>query len=324
MTNPIKLIEQCKYQEATKLLNTQIAEHSKKINELQTLLHICAQGIGGEHKWDYYYLRPYALGRKQLLVKIFNLKEWQNKATLSNILVPAEEGLGDELLYTTYLHLLEKKANIIYVECDPRLKPIFERSYNPNKFVFFERGMDNLKKYAPKCQYFILSSELTYRLNPEFTPNLTQPLKCFKIEDNLFIDRNNINIGISHHTLPKKKTNLSNSWLDAVIQLFPDYLFINLQNDDLPCATRIGGVDLFENIELLAALIDKMKTVITISNTIAHLAGRLHKKCLLITPMNCNTRWLMTDIKNYYPKTTHIRGDWDYVQKQIIKELEKL
>jgi hypothetical protein len=332
MTNPTELFEQCKYQEAADAAIELINRHKTELYKLMSFLPACYHGIGDKDKWKYYCHRPCASDRKELIKQLFGLKEWRNGSTIDNIIIPAEEGIGDELLYTTYLHLLEKRANIIYVECDPRLKSLFEYSYNPRKFVFFERGVkDLLQKYAKKCHYFILSSDLTYRLNPEFIPKLTKPLKTFEFE-NEFFPYLFKHIGISHHTNTANQQPIpKNDFWSKIINNFKSdssYRFLDLQPykplQSIQPTFLSKQIDFYNDIQIVASFINKLDIVITISNTIAHLAGRLHKKCLLITPMNCNTRWLMTDVKNFYPKMTHIRGDWDYVQKRVIEELKKL
>lgn len=348
MNDPKMLIDHCKYQEAGQALMKSIGEHQLELRKLMSMLHICCQGIGDKDRWKYYCHRPCAPERKNIIKKIFGLKEWRGDTTFDNILIPAEEGIGDELIYTVYLHLLEKRANIIYVECDPRLKPLFERTYNSHKFVFFERGTDDLQKHAKKCQYFILSSDLTYRLNPDFIPKLTKSLKSNNqcgYDGNLpiiipkkFLTKkiNNKRIGISYITFgDNAKTRMPPfTFWENIFNTYP-VPYLNLQETNKTPTDKRGFLypdgDLYEvdcdfrnDIDLLASIISDLDLVITISNSVAHLAGRLHKKCLLITPMNCNTRWLMTDVKNFYPKMTHIRGDWDYVQKRVIEELRKL
>lgn len=55
------------------------------------------------------------------------------------LLVCAEQGVGDELRYSAYFPKLANMAREIYVECDQRLIPLFERSFAKAKFFHSTR-----------------------------------------------------------------------------------------------------------------------------------------------------------------------------------------
>lgn len=320
-----ELINKCEYIKA-------IGEINNEIRILLSMLHVCFHGIGNESRWQYYNMRLNAPERAGIIKKYLK-KEITTKSGKPIIIVPAEEGIGDELLYTTYLHLLENKAGHIYVECDNRLKFLFERTYNSGKFTFLERKekSNQLFKYIEKSNMCILSSDLTRSLNPNFEPNKTIPLNIYRPIIKDLGTKNKPNIGISHYTSSKRKSAMpEKDFLHKMINICKNCTFFNLQPNScqIENTKTLPGFDYYNDIPLLAQLICSLDMVVTIDNFMAHLCGRLHKKCLLITLKNCNTRWLMAngDCSAYYPTVKHIRGNsfdsWNDVLDRVIKELK--
>jgi hypothetical protein len=343
MKKILTLIKECKYQEALDVMLEEIKNHSSKIMRLQSLLHICAQGMGGENKWGYYDLRPGVQRRKFIFTRAsgaqeYNQELWSNSKKPKTLLVLADEGLGDELHYTTYIDQLNDiSADHIYMECDERLTPLFQRTYGNNRITFFPRGTDsvaqqnNIAKRMNKCNFFILMGDLIHKINPGFKGKPI-PLKINRELTPIEKTKGSKTIGISYISM-KPKMFKKDFWM-TIFKKFPDYTFLNLQENS--CTTKvknnylnkqiveIASVDLYADIDSLASIINSCDMIITISNTIAHLTGRLHKKAILITPMDCNSRWIMTDVANYYPEMKHIRGEADYVQERVAEELGRL
>ena len=54
---------------------------------------------------------------------------WQGEAG-KNVFLWAEQGIGDEIMYSSMIPELEKLCENLIVECDERLIPLFERSFS--------------------------------------------------------------------------------------------------------------------------------------------------------------------------------------------------
>jgi hypothetical protein len=91
---------------------------------------------------------------------------------------------------------------------------------------------------------------------------------------------------------------------------------------------RTAGVDLYNDIDGLSALICAMDVVITIDNYVAHLAGRLGRRCVVLLSTVHDWRWqLEGTTMPWYPHTSILRqqeyNDWHTVSAELMKLLER-
>lgn len=93
----------------------------------------------------------------------FDLPEWTGQTLAGkSILVMAEQGLGDELLFGLNFKRLYEEAGQLYIGCDPRLVSIFKRSF-PNAIIAgFEdqrlegrryRSFPSIQRHLKKIDY---------------------------------------------------------------------------------------------------------------------------------------------------------------------------
>jgi ADP-heptose:LPS heptosyltransferase len=92
---------------------------------------------------------------------------------------------------------------------------------------------------------------------------------------------------------------------------------------------QIDAIDLYNDIDGLAALISNLDHVITIDNAVAHLASNIGVPTILLLSTIHDWRWLkFSQQLPWYPKTTLIRqndaGNWDNVQAELLNNIERL
>ena len=75
--------------------------------------------------------------------------------------------------------------------------------------------------------------------------------------------------------------------------------FENLASEFGHVALSFRAVDKWSDLEGLASLIDACDEVVTIDNSIVHLAGALGKKCNLLLPLGADWRWGGKDEKKF-------------------------
>lgn len=95
----------------------------------------------------------------------FPQREWalQNLPRGKKALIYMEQGMGDEFMFSWFLHYAEEVApGQLVVECDPRLVPVFERSFPTIEFI---------GKAAPIDPRF-LADDILYKLPIGHLPNL--------------------------------------------------------------------------------------------------------------------------------------------------------
>ena len=71
---------------------------------------------------------------------------------------------------------------------------------------------------------------------------------------------------------------------------------------------QFNDINLFDDIESVASIIQSCDIVITCSNSTAHLAGALGKDTYLLIPFSRGKLWYWTDVsgKSYWYPTIHI------------------
>ena len=223
-------------------------------------------------------------------------------------MVVKEQGVGDEILYASmYTDLLNKYQNI-KIETDPRLISLFERSFKvKDKFVPYTKYSKN-KKALKQFDTIIFAASLG-RL---FRNNLSDfPKKDFLKVDKqkskdikIILDTidSKYKIGISWRSRtdttllgPAKSLNLN--LLLPILQM-KKFTFINLQYGDTKKEIddfynfskikihTIDKVDLFNDFELISALVKSLDLFITVSNSTAHVSGGLGVPTWVIKPKN--------------------------------------
>jgi tetratricopeptide (TPR) repeat protein len=260
------------------------------------------------------------------------------------LLMWSEQGIGDELMFSCLIpDLLLRAAHVDY-ECDARLLPLFSRTYPEVTFIDYNARTRHLHEdYDLHCPIGDLPKLLliegkdptsfdvlktSEELNGKFT---------FQIGAAEGIQKPRV--GLSYQTSSregKERTPPVDFWKQLLTKVNAD--FVDLQNPpDSPASVlrqlgysgRYGlpfHLDFFNDIDALASLIQTLDLVITIDNYIAHLAGRLGKKTIILLPLSPNWRWLLTRPDSiWYPDAHLIRqsspGNWDDVQEALIKRL---
>jgi hypothetical protein len=332
----------CEYKKALKLFKEILADEtvdSAENYQIKFLRGCCYLALGELEKgWDDWIFRRQARQLIPVMDKICNLPFWDGKYLPSgNLLLMAEDGIGDELYYSAVFALVAKYANKIYITCDERVKSLYEQTYPEFTFI----GKDDwpeIRKQARHCHAYGLIGDLPRYLDPQLEyPRddklLVDPEKLHEIREKLTVwGKNKRFIGISY------KTSGSKPKISKLEQVLWEYLtrisfkeeenpivFVNLQENNLtksenrgflykdPLVIMVNDIDLWDDFEAIAALIENMDSIITVDNYIAHLSGRLLKPTTLLLPKFCNVRWYYGNPKrnSWYP-SIDIQEEEDY------------
>ena len=276
------------------------------------------------------------------------LSSFQDIEKNDNILLIKEQGVGDEILFSSiYNDLLNTYPNTI-IETDERLISLFKRSFKSDNFVPYKKissSKDQLKNYKKVV----------------FAGNLPSKFRNTKTSfpQKAFLRADSTNIKNIKETLDKKckKIKIGFSWLSKrkffgeeksinlnsflPILKMPEISFINLQYgnyekeiEDLNKKEKLKiinypNIDLFNDFENLAALLVNLDLFITISSSTAHLAGGLGVPTWLIKPKNNASfhYWFQPNDKTpWYPSITlfsQTKGCKDTIKKIKNKISEK-
>ena len=262
------------------------------------------------------------------------------------ILVWAEQGIGDEIMFAGMLNDLRQSNTNIMVECEHRLIPLFQRSF-PNIQFFGRTNSPDPQLLVPSIDYQISMGSLGQWLRPDVEsfrqnnsyyltacPNKTTALR--NKYQQLASGKRLVGISwksthISQRRAKSKSTFLKH-WIPVLSQ--PDCYFINLQygdtEEELTQLELDAGLKIYQDLEIdplvnlddFSAQISALDLVISTSNTTVHMAGSLGKDVWTLLPHIPDWRWtLEMEESLWYPKMRLFRqiriGDWEDVFQRV-------
>jgi ADP-heptose:LPS heptosyltransferase/predicted negative regulator of RcsB-dependent stress response len=267
--------------------------------------------------------------------------DWDGRPTDKPLLVIPEQGLGDQIFYAGMLNDLQEVAPGSTVCLEPRLVPLFERSFERLNFSspydidaeqcikegrfsaqthiaslgrFFRSDAAGLKKV--KIPYLKADQALTHQLRQKIA------------------QKDRIICGIAWRSKNAEFGTDKSITLEALVPLLSTQgvEFVDLQYGDTAAErsalkqqhdiaiNKLEAIDNQNDIDGLAALISACDIVITISNVTAHIASALGKPTLGMLPKSTSLFWYWhrerTD-SPWYPSAVLIRqaspGEWQDV-----------
>jgi tetratricopeptide (TPR) repeat protein len=277
----------------------------------------------------------------------FDVPRWSGQPIPhKRLLVWAEQGLGDEILFLSCLKDVLEICDDVVVECEPRLVPAVARSF-PSVSVratAFDRQRFNNSVHND-FDYHIPMGSLPgfYRQNLEsFQKSIPYIIpdegvkKRFK--SRLADYEGKLKVGICWRSgLLRAERNKAYSAIKdwgPLLEL-SNCIFVNLQYGDCEAELaevetlygitilRWSDIDLKNDIDDLFALIDCLDLVVTAATAVNPMAGALGKACLLM-----QSRWswtnLGTDSYPWFPNTTSIVCDKGQIPAALIPKIAQI
>lgn len=250
-----------------------------------------------------------------------------------NVLVWAEQGIGDEIMFGTLLEDFRGHGVELIVEADERLLPLYQRSM-PEGITFVSRysnvpetAYDSQISMASLCQYLRNYETHFLQARKAFLKNDSQ--RTQRIRSELALQPDRLICGISWQSQNTDIGGAKSIQLDALIRHLdmPECQWVNLQYGDMTdeiamVKTELGveivqypSIDNRMDMDGLASLIGVCDVVISISNTTVHLAGALGKEVHVMLPFSADWRWQHNRSDSiWYPNVNLYRqptpGDW--------------
>lgn len=260
------------------------------------------------------------------------------------LLVYAEQGLGDEIMYASCLPDVIARARQVVVECDPRLGELFRRSFPASSTFGRPRSQTNLWTQSletqPDYQAPAGSLPLHYRRRREDFPHhdgylKADPAKVARWRERLSATRAPRMLGISWRgglvKTGRMRRSLSLDELAGILKT-TDTSFVSLQygsvNDELEAFQRRHGAriahyqDAIDDYDEGAALICALDGVISVCTAVVHLTGALGRPALVLAPHSPEWRYGMSGSSMaWYPSVRVLRqpepGDWPRVLAEL-------
>ena len=281
----------------------------------------------------------------------FSPPRWHGESLAGKtILLWGEQGLGDQILFAGLIPEIVEQGVKIYLECEPRLTPLFRRSFPAVNIVSRDRPVSSVLAEADidlQCPLGDLgrffrsdaSAFLQHKGYLQVDAVRTAALKARYLERGPGTPI----VGISWRSPRKrfgalKSTDLTEDW--GPVLATPGVTFVCLQygavEEALARAVARHGVtvcldteiDASNDIDALSAQIAAMDLVISVSNTTVHLAGALDVPVWTLTPFGAGRLWYWFDGLTQSPWYPSMRlyqqaapGDWESVIGPVAKDL---
>ena len=251
------------------------------------------------------------------------------------ILLIGEQGIGDEIMYSTIIETLYTKVEKIYLLCDHRLIDLFKEKYSFLKFINYEYSKEIIniecKLAIGSLPKYFRNKEINF-FNKNQRPNDQKSILRKSNSPKI--------IGLSWHTENSQfgpERNISLNSFASIIEN-KNLNFVNLQYGNHENAIKnledkIGrkvflndNIDNKNDIYGLAQKIKKCDLVLTIDNSTVHLSGFLNKTTFLMLPFVADWRWqLHRNDTPWYNSVKLFRqdkkNDWYSSNNQKLKKL---
>lgn len=235
---------------------------------------------------------------------------WDGTPTDSVVLVWGEQGAGDEIIYSDMLDDLIAKQRRVIFECNYRLVSLFQRTY-PEIIV-----VANHQKPHPICklaayQIPLASLGRLYRKGKYDFARRRRPLEadqrkvdgCRRVlggQPVIGLSWRSKNPKIEHHksvplpVLAKALTDVAGAAMARMLDLQygdTDEERLALKWEHGIDLYHVTNLDMFEDMDGLAALVKACSVIVTVSNTTAHLAAALGVPTLVMVPCGYGHLW---------------------------------
>lgn len=346
-------------EESENIYKKAIAIDNKNINANYNFSFILLSKKQFDKGWLLYEYRYFAdqirydfSSRITELKNKFNIYQGQlNKGTL---IIISEQGIGDQVLFLSLMHEVQKVNKKIIVFANSKLINLFQRSFGNVNFILNDslvtnqEWFDELDKHS--FDFFVFTGSLGKFFRNSLDDFIRQPLRFLKSDPlevkslmNLLGKKDKKLCGLSWKS-SSELTGIDKSIsLKSLIDILkiPELDFVNLQYGDVEeeikfISSEIGvnidlvsDIDKYNNIDSLTSLIDVCVYVVTTSNVTAHIAGGLGKDTYLLVPFLAGRIWYWHDQDDksiWYPSVKIFRqnkdGSWVDAITSIAKQLK--
>ena len=305
-----------------------------------------------EEAWQEYAWRERFFTEQTKKDLLRNIADWDGTSLSGrHVLLTAEQGLGEQILFSSMIPDVAAQANTVTVECDARLNSLFARSFPECSFVhrpFNPSTLPERHSIDTKVRLGSVGGKLRSHFDQFPTHHgYLQPDKALQSQlRNQYETKANGRpiVGVSWRSFSPRmgwhKSAPLNLWSSLLCR--EDCLFIDLQYGDADQERRDGataGINLYQDpavdhskdLDAAAAQIAAMDVVVSTSNTTAHLAGALNRPTILVLPSNIRQHWYWfpeRPVNPWYPSTKIVQqktpSDWPSPIEDATKVLDKI
>jgi tetratricopeptide (TPR) repeat protein len=276
--------------------------------------------------------------------RAYRLPQWRGEPLQEGaLLVMAEQGLGDEIMFAScYPDVIERAPRCV-VECDPRLATLFERSFPGCRVKGVPRSNDQRwLQDNPQLRWQIHAGSLP-RLFRDRESRFPQhagylrpdPLRVEAWRARLAALGNGMKVGIAWNGgLAHTRRALRSLPLADLAPLLrgSTHVFVSLQHDDDGSgAARLGGLsgvrvhafpEALKDLDECAALLGALDVAVTVCSSIAHLGGAVGIPTWVLAPRVAEWRYLRSgEALPWYPSVRVFRQEQDENWSAVVERV---
>jgi len=263
------------------------------------------------------------------------------------LLISAEQGLGDQIMFASCLHEVVSRARQVILECDQRLASLFQRSFPGVRVIGSRQEMQPLwLREVGHPDYHLPAGNLPgfFRSRLEDFPRhdgylVADPERVARWKERLAALGPGPYIGLSWRggTRGTRRSFRSLSLVDLLPFLrVPGLRFVSLQYgdcaEDLETLRRESGIEVahwpeaIADYEETAALCVALDMTVSVCTAVIHLNGALGKPVRVMVPAVPEWRYGVSgEAMPWYPSVRLIRqaarGDWSEVFARVADDL---
>ncbi len=290
------------------------------------LSHIQLSENNFKDGWNNYEYR-WGTQKKFTQRLIFNKPQWEEGLGFEKILIWGEQGIGEQLLFSSILPDVKTKFKKVLVCVEDKLVKLFQKQYNNMEFYPLSKKIDEneFDYHLPMCSLARIfrngidsfhNNQITVQENFNKTKSPKEKLRC----------------ALSWKSTNQDLGNVKSITLEDLkeILLIDQIDFFNIQytNEDKEVEdfknkynvkiNKNKTLDTFNNLFELSEFIKTCDFVISVSNTNAHLSASIGKPTFLLLPKSKGKFWYWENDKNeknlWYPSIVKFKqeeqGDW--------------
>lgn len=327
------------------------------INDAPTLIEpyfnasICYLALGNfKEGWNLYHHRwsvnsVVSFGNDYRLRQLKSSKPVFNGAAVSRLLIWREQGIGDEIMFASIVGDATQYASKVMMTCDTRLQSLFARSFPDidvlgNPPVMSESIYDSHISMGDLARLFRSEKHNFIGKSPYLKAD---QIKVGQFRKTLLQTDKTI-IGISWRSINLDNGNERSVPLAELLTMpsLPPLSWVNLQYDfdhhDRAVKSEVMGisqsdfyefpeVDKMNDLDGVAALISACDIVISIGNSVAHLAGALGKPVIVLVPTAGSWRWMASGAHTPWYSSAEVirrgpREEWNDVLGRVVSALQ--
>jgi len=289
---------------------------------------------GGWTNYEYRWVRKDATEKRYQ--EIASLKRLDD-AKSSAVLVWWEQGYGDVLQFSRYVPLLAERAGQVTFVVPVALETLIRRSLPSVKVISSEEPIGDIDFQVPLMSLpRLFSSELS---NIPFTGRYlkTRQSNIDRWREKLNLDHSRINIGIAcsgnAENEHDKFRSMDLSFFEPLSKVANLYLIQkDVRQGDKDFLDRNPDIkflgDQISTFEDSASIVEHMDLIVTVCTSLAHLAGALEKRTMVLLTWNSDWRWFLDRQDSpWYSSVKLFRQtkprDWESVMQAAISELKQ-